>query len=100
MIIFKSIAAIISFLFSFIGVACIVGGILVFSLKPDPTTPGFIYEIIDIHAGITWRTLKGDIFIGAGTEWWNIPGTLIGVFAGIHSAKAPFKKQNKNSNNS
>jgi hypothetical protein len=32
------------------------------------------------------------IFAGIGLDWRNLPGTVIGLFAGIHSAKVSIRK--------
>ena len=34
------------------------------------------------------------VVIGVGLDWINLPGTIIGFFAGLHSAKATIRRAN------
>lgn len=34
------------------------------------------------------------IFAGIGLDWRNIPGTILGLLAGIHSFRASIKRRN------
>jgi len=65
----KYFTALFTFLFSFFGVAIIVGLAL---LMIFPT--------------------KDPAVVGIGTDWRNIPGTLLGVWAGVHGWKTVMRK--------
>jgi len=32
------------------------------------------------------------VLVGVGCDWINLPGTIIGFFAGLHSARATIRK--------
>ncbi len=65
----KYFTALFTFLFSFLGVAFIVGLAL---LLIFPT--------------------KGPAVVGIGLDWRNLPGTILGLWAGIHGWKTVMRK--------
>ena len=68
----KYIAPAISFLFALFGVAFIVGLALVMIFPPE-----------------------GIAVVGIGLDWRNLPGTLLGIWAGIHGWKASMRSAQK-----
>lgn len=66
----KYFLAVVSFLFSFIGVAIIVSSLMVVVFPPQ----------------------EGRTFVGAGSEWRYIPGMLLGLWPGIHSARVSLRQ--------
>ena len=92
----KQIMAIISFFFSFIGLAVVVGLLMILVFRPeDPSQRGVLARFVHISAGLVWRTAHGNFCAGVGTEWWNLPGTILGIFGGYYSAKAALRGKKK-----
>jgi len=65
----KYIVAGISFLFVWVGVAVICGFIM---LMVFPT--------------------QGQALVGIGMDWRNLPGTILGIWAGLHSWRVSLRK--------
>lgn len=65
----KIFLAVFSFLFSFIGVAIVVGIVMIIVFPPSGSRA----------------------FVGVGIGWRNLPGTLLGLWAGIHSARVALR---------
>lgn len=65
----KYFLAIVSFLFSFLGVAIIVGMFVLVLFSPNPQLA----------------------FVGVGLSWKILPGTILGFWAGIHSAQVALR---------
>ena len=74
-----------------VAVAVVVGIIVV--LKHPPQNPGAgvqwlalpgLPARITFGCGLIWRTASGNIGVGIGLAWWNVPGTVIGLIAGIY----------------
>ena len=65
----KYVTAGIAFVLIWFGTSFLIGLILVFIIKPD-------YPVL----------------VGVGFDWINLPGTIIGFFAGLHSARATIRK--------
>lgn len=66
----KYFLATVSFLFSFISVAFIVGLFILVLFSPRPQLA----------------------FVGLGLSWKILPGTLLGFWAGIHSARVALRE--------
>jgi hypothetical protein len=67
----KYIVAGIAFVFIWFAVSFLTGLVLVFIIKP-----------------------QHPVLIGIGLDWINLPGTIIGFLAGLHSAKASIRAAN------
>jgi hypothetical protein len=65
----KYVVAAISFLFVWFGVALVCGMIMVMVF---PT--------------------QGPTVVGFGTDWRNLPGTILGIFAGVQSWRVSLRK--------
>ena len=89
--------AIISFLFSFIVLSVVVGLLIILLFQPeDSSKTGILARLVPISAGLVYRTAHGDFCVGVGNEWWNLPGTILGIFGGYYSAKAALRGKKKN----
>jgi hypothetical protein len=64
----KLFAAVLSFFFMWFAVAVIVGWGVLFLFPP-----------------------QSPVIVGVGFDWRNLPGTMIGFFAGLHSARAALR---------
>lgn len=67
----KYITAAIAFIFVWFVSSLLIGFILVLIIRPDRP-----------------------VFIGIGFDWINLPGTILGLLAGLHSAKATIRTAN------
>jgi len=68
----KYVVAGIAFVFIWFAVSVLTGLVLMFLIKPD-------------HP----------VVVGIGFDWLNLPGTILGFLAGLHSAKASICAANK-----
>jgi hypothetical protein len=96
----KWITAILSFLFVWLGVAVIVAYIIVRLFPPANPAMGTAWlPFWGVHfkfgLGITVQMDTGTVGAGLGLEWWNLPGTLLGLFAGLQSARASLRAKKK-----
>jgi len=88
--------AVISFAFCSSVIAAVVGVIVIFSIQPkDPANVGPFYGFVPVQVGATIRAQHGDFKVGIGGEWWNLPGTVLGVLGGLHSARATIRGKKK-----
>lgn len=88
--IFKYTAALLSFIIVSMFVAVATGALIVILMKPNPQSVGWLAEILPIRfdLGIVLENDESKYPIGIGFQWWNLPGTILGILGGIGSAKA------------
>jgi len=67
----KYIVAVVGFIFIWFFSSFLIGLLMVLIFKPE-------------H----------NVVVGVGLDWLNIPGTIIGFFAGLHSAKVTIRRAN------
>ena len=67
----KYVVAVVGFIFIWFFSSFLIGLLMILIFKPD-------------HP----------VIVGVGLDWLNIPGTIIGFFAGLHSAKATIRRAN------
>ncbi|GHB97015.1 hypothetical protein [Cerasicoccus arenae] len=99
--IFKYFAAVLSFIIVSIFVAVASGALIVILSKPNPESTGWLSEVlpISIDLGLVIETGEAGHPVGIGFQWWNLPGTILGILGGIGSAKASiYGKQSKKAN--
>jgi hypothetical protein len=70
----KYIVAVIAFVFIWFAVSFLIGLIMLAIIRPD-------------HP----------VVVGIGFDWINLPGTILGFLAGLHSAKASIRAANRKS---
>jgi len=67
----KYVVAGISFILIWLFSSFLIGLLMVIIIKPDRP-----------------------VVVGVGFDWINFPGTIVGLFAGLHSAKATIRRAN------
>ncbi len=92
----KYIVAVISFVFCSSVIAAVIGIVVIFSVQPkDPANVGPLCDFVPVQIGVTIRARHGDFTVGIGGEWWNLPGTVLGILGGLHSARATIRGKKK-----
>jgi hypothetical protein len=72
----------VGFLLVWFVVAVVVGIVIVIVFPPQANA--------NIGFGIRFGfgVIIGNAMVGIGTDWWNLPGTALGLLAGMHSWRA------------